>query len=191
MAHIFNVESINLDNYLEALVRLDICLSNHDGCSITVNGLRDTGSYINLLPDVVGQKFNRYRLACLPDRQQPKTFKGKIKIMAIVQTDILVNGILWCSADTNKVPISRKVYRQVGLILEGFPFTNCRKLALTYSTKTKLAAEGFDMLPDWSTNSNIVKRSFSKANNLEPIALKHPGVFNGHIGHVAGPPVNN
>ena len=56
---IMNVESINLDNYLEALERLDICLSNHDGCSITVNGLRDTGSYINLLPDVVAQKFNR------------------------------------------------------------------------------------------------------------------------------------
>ena len=190
---VLNVESIDFDNYLEPLERLDICLSDRDGRSVTVNGLPDTGSNINLLPDVVARKFNRYRPACLPDGQQPKTVDGKIEILAIVQTDILVNGILvpdvlWCSADTDKVLISQKVCRQVGLIPEGFPFTDCRKLALTYSTETKLAAEGFDLLPDLSKNAKTVKLSFPKASNLEPVALKFPNLFDGHIGRVAGPP---
>ena len=60
---------------------------------------------------------------------------------------------------------------------EGFPFTDCRKLALTYSTETKHAAEGFDMISYLSKNAKTVKVSCPKASNLEPIALKFPSVF--------------
>ena len=190
---ILNVESLDFDNYLEPLERIDITLSDRDGRSSTVKGLPDTGSNINLLPDVVARKFNHYRPALLPDGRQPRTVDGKIEVLAIVQTDILVNGVLipdvlWCTADTDKVLLSRKVCRQVGLIPEGFPFTDCRRLALTYSAETKFAAEGFDMLPDLSETIKTVKLSFPKASNLEPVALKFPSVFDGHIGRVAGPP---
>ena len=189
---ILNVETLDLDEYLEPLERINITLSDRDGRSTSVKGLPDTGSNINLLPDTIGQKFNRYRPVVLPNGRLPRTVDGTIEVLGIVQTDILVNGIfvpdvLWCTADNDKVLLSRKVCRQVGLIPQGFPFTDCRKMGI-FSTESEFATEGFDMLPDLSRPSGMVALSFPKARNLESVARNFPAVFDGHIGRVAGPP---
>ena len=60
---ILNVKSIDFDNYLEPLERLDVCLSDLDDCMITVNDLTNTGNNINLLPDVIAQKFKFWKPA--------------------------------------------------------------------------------------------------------------------------------
>ena len=84
--------------------------------------------------------------------------------------------------------MSQKVCRQAHIIPEG-PFTECQCLASVLFTESKLAAEGFDVLPDLSEKKKkSIKLAFPKAVNLEPIASQFPSVFDDHIGRVAGPP---
>ena len=148
-----------------------------------------------MLPDSVARKFDKYRTVELAESLRPKTVDGQVQIIGLVQVDTCINGILvpdtlWCSANTEKVLISRKVCRLTGLIPEGFPNVNCKKAyANTVTNELPLAADGFDVLPDHSVKK-VINLTFPKAKNLEQLAQKFPEVFDGHIGRVAGPPAH-
>ena len=189
-----NLESLEFTQYLEPLERIDFVISDRDGRSTSISGLPDTGSNINLLPDGIARKFNRYRTVQLAESLRANTVDGQVQIIGMLQADVCINGIvipdvLWCSALTEKVLISRKVCRQTGVIPEHFPHVNCKNAYVNaVDTDLPLATDGFDVLPDHAErDKKVINLTFPKAKNLESLAQKFPEVFDGHIGRVAGP----
>lgn len=87
---------------------------------------------------------------------KPSPVNLKLDIIGMLQMDIYINiilapDVLWCTVNTDKVLLSQKLCRQVGLIPEGFSHFNWKKFhSLTVEAATKMDAEGFDMLPDLS-----------------------------------------
>ena len=174
------VDNIDLD--MKLLDRVDCTLTDKEGKTVRVNGLPDTGSNINLLPDKIGRQFASYREITHPGASTPS---GTLKIIGMCQTSVktgdqLIPNVLWCCANTEKVLLSKETCQRAHWIPEGFPFVQCN------ATDFK----GFDVLPDHSSPKTTTQIDFPKARNLEQIAKKFPKVFDGHIGRVQGPPAH-
>ena len=182
-----NVERLHLDDLgIQKLDRVDCILTDRKGNSAQVRGLPDTGANINLLPDWIARNFSTYREVMFPDVDTPST---DLKIIGIVQTDVLVDDqlipdVIWCTAKTEKVLLSKKTCQLANWIPQCFPRVKCNAVS------TKQPFEGFDVLPDHSEKKKSLTISFPKAKNLENIAQKFPEVFGGHIGRVKGPPAH-
>ena len=72
----------NIDLGLKPLDRVNCTLTDKQGKTAQVNGLPDTGSNINLLPDQIGRQFASYREIVHPDASTPS---GNLKSLACVK----------------------------------------------------------------------------------------------------------
>ena len=175
-----NANSIDLG--LRPLAKVNCKLTDKTGKKTEVQGLPDTGANINVLPDRIGRQFASYREIVFPGASTPS---GQLKIVGVCQTDLIVGGktlknVLWCTAITEKVLLSKETCQRAKWIPANFPFTEVNATDL----------EGFDILPDHSAPKEELQIEFPKAKNLEQIAKKFPEVFDGHIGRVRGPPAH-
>ena len=140
-----NLESLEFTQYLELLEQINFVISDRDGCSTLISGLPNTELNINLLPNNVAKKFNRYRTILLAESMRANTVDGQAQIIGIMQADVCIRGfvvpdVLWCSAVTDKLLVGRKVCPQTGLIAENIPHVNCKNDYInTVATKLPLA----------------------------------------------------
>ena len=161
------VDRLHVDDLgIQKLDWADCILTDRQGNTAQVRGLPDTSTNINLLPYSIPRNFSAYWEVVFPDVE---TLSTELNIIGIVQTIVLVDEqlipvVIWCTAETEKVLLSKKTCQLANCIPQCFPHVKCN------AASAKQPFEGFDVLPYHSEKNKPLNISFRKAKNLENIA---------------------